>query len=430
MSEATDLISGDALKGAAQRFLAEVRAKVDQEQGGLLSIFDSWFSRVLTKLSRLDRERPWEESVKAHAAGIPGPAQDLQWDLNRLRLFLDRWEQGRFVEFSRRERSAVHYHSRFGTEFGTDVLLTCQGAPSLMRWRGKPLMKNVFDFAIYPVLIAELRPRTIFEIGSGSGASAAWFADLLALSGADGRVHSVDIAEVQMQHPHVHFYKGDCSSPDTLFPGDLLQTAPHPWLVVEDAHHNVPGVLDLLQRFLIPGDYLVVEDSDVKRDAIRAFVDAHPGDYLVDTRFTDNFGRNATCAADLIFVRVGKGATTVASDQNETIMTYNGSSQIQLPLGDPAPWFGAPTLGGGSFNLQVAAGRWIVLAFLDRADGRTTDDELDELFRNVHFDEDRVIFCGIVRAPQSVLEKFAKQNGQAISRVPRFLVWRSRRGLA
>ena len=233
MSEATDLISGDALKGAAQQFLAEVRAKVDQEQGGLLSIFDSWFSRVLTKLSRLDRERPWEESVKAHAAGIPGPAQDLQWDLNRLRLFLDRWEQGRFVEFSRRERSAVHYHSRFGTEFGTDVLLTCQGAPSLMRWRGKPLMKNVFDFATYPVLIAELRPRTIFEIGSGSGASAAWFADLLALSGAHGRVHSVDIAEVQMQHPHVHFYKGDCSSPDTLFPGDLLQTAPHPWLVVE-----------------------------------------------------------------------------------------------------------------------------------------------------------------------------------------------------
>ena len=211
-------------------------------------------ARGLTRFQTqsLDRERPWEESVKAHAAGIPGPAQDLQWDLNRLRLFLDRWEQGRFVEFSRRERSAVHYHSRFGTEFSADVLLTCQGAPSLMRWRGKPLMKNVFDFAIYPVLIAELRPRTIFEIGSGSGVSAAWFADLLALSGADGRVHSVDIAEVQMQHPHVHFYKGDCSSPATLFPGDLLQTAPHPWLVVEDAHHNVPGVLDLLHPLSHP----------------------------------------------------------------------------------------------------------------------------------------------------------------------------------
>jgi hypothetical protein len=203
MSDAADLISGDALKASAQRFLAEVRAKVDQEQGGLLSIFDSWFSRVLTRLSSLDRARPWEESVKAQAAARSTAAQDLQWDLGRLRLFLDRWEQGRFVEFSRRERSAVHYHARFGTEFGADVLLTCQGAPSLMRWRGHALMKNVFDFAIYPALLAELRPRTIFEIGSGSGASAAWFADLLTLGGVDGRVHSVDIADAQMRHPQV-----------------------------------------------------------------------------------------------------------------------------------------------------------------------------------------------------------------------------------
>src|SRR6476659_8806570 len=101
MSEATDLISGDALKAAAQRFLGEVGAKIDQEQGGLLSIFDSWFSRVLTKLSSLDRERPWEESVNAHAAKIPGPAQDLQWDLNRLRLFLDRWDLQRRLLKSR-----------------------------------------------------------------------------------------------------------------------------------------------------------------------------------------------------------------------------------------------------------------------------------------------------------------------------------------
>jgi cephalosporin hydroxylase len=40
------------------------------------------------------------------------------------------------------------------------------------------------------VLIAELRPRTVFEIGSGSGASAAWFANLLALSYATQFAHS------------------------------------------------------------------------------------------------------------------------------------------------------------------------------------------------------------------------------------------------
>src|SRR5262249_25547153 len=102
-----------------------------------------------------------------------------------------------------------------------------------------------------------------------------------------------------------------------------------------------------------------------------------------------NFGRNATCAADSIFARVGTGATTVASNQNETIMTHNGSRQIQvpiqLPLGDPVPWFGAPTLGDGSFNLQVAAGRWIVLPFLDCADADETGQRTGRTFSQYSF---------------------------------------------
>ena len=303
MTTETSLISGDALKTAALKFLSEMRAKVEREQYGLHSIFDSWFTRVLTRLIAFDPARSWEDSVRDNAERAAAQDQSLPWDLMRLRLFLDRFAQGRLVEYAERERSGVHYHPRFGTEFGVDVLLTCQGAPSLMRWRGTPLMKNVFDFAMYPALIAELRPQTIFEIGSGLGASAVWFADNLALCGVPGRVHSVDRVKVEMEHPKVKFYQGDCSAPDQLFDPDLLGSEPHPWLVVEDAHHNVFGVLERFHPLLSPGDYLVVEDSDVKRQAIRDFVGAHAGDYLVDTRFTDNFGRNATCAADSIFVR-------------------------------------------------------------------------------------------------------------------------------
>jgi cephalosporin hydroxylase len=303
MAQAADLISGDDLKAAAFRFVDEMRAKVGNEQSGLLSIFDSWFTRVVSRLIQFDPARSWEDSVNENANRAPPPGQNLQWDLHRLRLFLDRWQQGRFVEFCQRERSAAHYHARFGTEFGIDVLLTCQGAPSLMRWRGTPLMKNVFDFAIYPALIAELRPRTVFEVGSGLGASAAWFADNLALCGVDGRVHSVDLIRPEAKHPGVDFHQGDCSDPQRLFAVDLLRSAPHPWLVVEDAHHNVAAVLEQFHAFLSAGDYLVVEDSDVKRDALRTFLGAHPGHYLVDTQFTDYFGRNATCAADSIFVR-------------------------------------------------------------------------------------------------------------------------------
>jgi cephalosporin hydroxylase len=297
------LISGDALKAAALRYLEEMRAKVLQEQNGLHSIFDSWFTRVLTRLIQFDPARFWEDSVRDNGAQAPPQDASLPWDLRRLRQFLDRWQHGRFVDYAKREQAGAHYYPRFGTEFGIDVLLTCQGAPALMRWRGTPLMKNVFDFAIYPALIAELRPRSIFEVGSGLGASAVWFADNLALCAIDGHVHSVDLVKVAIEHPGVSFHQGDCSEPSRLFATDLLRSAPHPWLVVEDAHHNVAAVLEHLHQFMQPGDYLVVEDSDVKRQVLRDFVGAHPGDYLVDTRFTDFFGRNATCAADSIFIR-------------------------------------------------------------------------------------------------------------------------------
>jgi len=309
MLQARELIAGDALKAAALKYAAEMRQRIDTEQGGLFSVFDGWFTRVVSRLLQFDPVRSWEDSV-CESAADPSQALDLRWDLFRLRQFLDRWEQGRFVEYSEREASVAFYQPRFGTEFGVDVQLTCQGAPSLMRWRGTALMKNVFDFAMYPALIAELRPRSVFEIGSGLGASATWFADTMAACGIDGFVHSVDLSEARLKHPRVTFYHGDCKDPSRLFDTALLQSAPHPWLMVEDAHNNVAAVLDYMHSYLAPGDYLVVEDSDVKREALREFLGAHPGNYLVDTRFTDNFGRNATCAADSIFVRTEQAALT------------------------------------------------------------------------------------------------------------------------
>jgi cephalosporin hydroxylase len=299
------LISGDTLKQAAGQCAAALHDKIAGEQKGFFSIFDKWFTQVLTRFLQFDRAKTWEQSVAEEIARAPGAAT-LAWDLLRLRMFLDRWRQGRLIEFAQREADAAHYYPRFGTEFSIDVFLTAQGAPSLMQWRGVPLMKTVFDFALYPMLLAELRPRTIFEIGSGLGASALWLADHLSLLGVDAYVHSVDLNPPVTAHAGVTFYRGDCHTPETLFPREILQNAPHPWLAIEDAHINVEAVLNTFHAFLIPDDYLVVEDSEVKREALRAFIGAHPGAYKVDTRYTDYFGRNATCAEDSIFRRVGQ----------------------------------------------------------------------------------------------------------------------------
>jgi cephalosporin hydroxylase len=291
------LISGNELKAAAARFIEWQHENIPIAQRGVFSVFDKWFTRVTARFAQLDPARPWEDSVGEAAA--PG----LAWELLRLRQFLDRWSRGRLVSFAERAQARANYDARFGTEFGADVLLACQGAPNLMRWRGLPLFKTAFDFAIYPQLLQELRPRTIFEIGSGSGASALWLADLVKTFDIDGIVHSVDIRPATAEHPGVRFYRGDCRAPETLIPAEVVAQAPRPWLVIEDAHVNVSGVLTWLHERLAIGDYLVVEDSDVKREALAAFDAAYPGQYKVDTGYTDFFGRNATCANDSILVR-------------------------------------------------------------------------------------------------------------------------------
>ena len=46
---------------------------------------------------------------------------------------------------------------------------------------------------LYPMLIHELQPKTIIELGAFNGGSAVWLADHLELFGIEGRIYSVDI---------------------------------------------------------------------------------------------------------------------------------------------------------------------------------------------------------------------------------------------
>jgi len=69
-------------------------------------------------------------------------------------------------------------------------------------------------------------------------------------------------------------------------------------------------------------------------------------------------------------------------------------------LGDPAPWFGAPLVGEGVCNLQVAAGRWIVLSFLGSPANPRANEEIAALLRAAElFDADRIVFYGVLAAP-------------------------------
>lgn len=81
---------------------------------------------------------------------------------------------------------------------------------------------------------------------------------------------------------------------------------------MEDSHTNVLGVLEHFDKFIVPGDYLIVEDTSPytptlsgigvlpeakyepwgmwKLDTLKKFMKTRGSKYRVDTRYTDAFG--------------------------------------------------------------------------------------------------------------------------------------------
>ena len=204
---------------------------------------------------------------------------------------------GRFVDFFARK-------SLCGSSVEHATFLMSTGVRDANRWRGIPMFKTVFDCALYPILLANVRPATIFELGSALGGSAVWFADLTRTLGVDCHVYSMDLIPPDVSRPGVSFLKGDSHRLHEVFPPALLDAAPHPWIVVEDAHVNIGGVVEHFSAFMRPGDYLVIEDTDAE-SALGKYLLKHPRRYLVDTYYTDYFGYNATCSRDQILCLQG-----------------------------------------------------------------------------------------------------------------------------
>ena len=62
----------------------------------------------------------------------------------------------------------------------------------LQTWKGVLLEKDPMQIAAYPMLLRELQPKTIIELGALKGGSAIWLADHLELFGIEGEVYCVD----------------------------------------------------------------------------------------------------------------------------------------------------------------------------------------------------------------------------------------------
>jgi cephalosporin hydroxylase len=214
-----------------------------------------------------------------------------------LHSLIRRKKAGRFIDYFDRK-------ANFSCDLSPRVHNQSQGTFDDLRWKGFTLFKSAFDLAIYQQMLSDVRPATVIEIGSGSGGSAIWFADTLDCLSIQNHIYTLDINPLPAIDDRVTFIQGDCNQVELAFLGRGLDSWPHPWMVIEDAHVNVTGVLSYFDGYLQGGDYLVVEDSPKKTNAIGKFLLDKRGRYRVDSKYTDMFGHNATTCFDSILKRM------------------------------------------------------------------------------------------------------------------------------
>ncbi len=162
----------------------------------------------------------------------------------------------------------------------------------------------------------------MIEIGTFTGGTALWISDTMKVEDIPCSIFTMDIntsvldKRVKEYKPeNITFMQGDSNEIANIFTADFLKDLPHPWVIIEDAHVNVYGILQHFYKFLQTGDYFVVEDGNPLipshmgeghlhhnyvpvgtkiLDQVKRFLSERQDDYKVDSYFTDLFGYNGT----------------------------------------------------------------------------------------------------------------------------------------
>ncbi|HMO78950.1 MAG TPA: CmcI family methyltransferase [Candidatus Paceibacterota bacterium] len=183
-------------------------------------------------------------------------------------------------------------------------------------YRNIKAIRCPFDYVLYQMIICEIKPDLIIEIGTNIGGGALYLADILETIG-NGILHTIDIKDqsnfILKQHKRIKtFYDGWQKY-------DLKQTTGFKKiLVIEDGSHTYEETLGALEKFsevVSLNSYFIVEDGIINElglskkynggpiRAIKEFT-AKNTKYIVDRKWCDFFGKNATFNVDGYLKRI------------------------------------------------------------------------------------------------------------------------------
>ncbi len=134
-------------------------------------------------------------------------------------------------------------------------------------WMGIPTQKCPLDMWIYQEIIFKTKPDLLIETGTAYGGSALFFATFMDTIG-HGHVATVDVLDVpdRPQHPRITYLLGSSTSEESIESIRQMAENADSIMVILDSDHSRDHVAKELRLYcdlVTPGNYLVVEDSNV-----------------------------------------------------------------------------------------------------------------------------------------------------------------------
>tara|TARA_R110001592_G_scaffold296996_2_gene567483 strand:+ start:228 stop:899 length:672 start_codon:yes stop_codon:yes gene_type:complete len=175
-------------------------------------------------------------------------------------------------------------------------------------YRGISMLKCPFDMVNYQMIISEVKPDLLIEIGTNKGGSALYFADLLKAMGK-GIVHTIDLKQEQLDPSvvnceNIHLYEGGWQNYATSEAKGFKKI-----LIIDDGSHtydDVKEAFDKLNKLITKESYYIVEDGildqlDINKSkfnggpvkAIKEILNEYP-EFNLDEKWSNFYGQNAT----------------------------------------------------------------------------------------------------------------------------------------
>ncbi len=178
-----------------------------------------------------------------------------------------------------------------------------------VKYRGIRYVKCPFDYVIYQMILEEIKPDLVVEIGTFQGGGALYIADIISKWG--GIVHTIDIVncvedEIVEEHPNIFLFRNGYQGYDTSLAKEFKRV-----LVIDDGSHYSYDVKEAFEKFnhlVCQGSYYIIEDgsiyftdpSSLEGGPVKAIEEilSENSKFQIDRKWCDFFGLNATFNTD------------------------------------------------------------------------------------------------------------------------------------